>query len=809
MGYLDNDGLAYLWGKIKAKIEAKIKANIVQSDWYQNDSTKPDHVKNRPGGYIGYTLATKTQKITLNSNGAYTSGELFSSIAADVLASGEAGVPVSVTVDGVLYENVPVWSEGYGGVFGCGDGSFTSYPFRINSGDYIGGGTYLYTSKFKDKANQEVEVTITYGTDVSKTLIPSSMVETPASLLIPKGNNIFVQVKDVMGAYIEWRPDSTTIPGFLFYRDIRLPVASNPTREQKIAIYSKGTYSFGTEIGARYITLGSSVANSNKKFKFTVDDDGLPTATDEDNNLEIPIATQQYVKDYIDNVPAVPAVRYTSQTLTDDQKAQARKNIAAEQLPVGVEVLETILENVTLAANVTTYTLPTTITLDADGLYYLAYTVPEDPSFTACLFGRVNDNKVTWISSTMGVTLTDSTLTANWSFTDKRVVSIYKVQINTRDSLNLASIQREGYSAVASGLHSHAEGRDTTASGLRAHAEGYQTTASGYSSHAEGEGTIASGYASHAEGIYNIEDKSLVHIVGNGNSNTNRSNAHTLSKTGEAWFAGDVYVGSTGGKNKDEGSKKLATEEYAESLVVQADMAENDSTSPAYVKNRLAWSEVIVEAVEITWDGEVGDKTTVTVDDNNVLVKVSDQVLTVEQSNELYLTFSDSDMGDYIINAGTEGNYYNGIVAIVSTAGWVYTNTDSDDTVSVTFPEAGIYFCKYTNSTSTWYVNLLKRDADETVHQIDPKYTQPREMDATLLASDWTGNSAPYSYTLYVYGVTMFSHQEFCPGLNITTAQLAALQAANIQDGGQGKNSVTLLAFGTKPTIDLPIRVLY
>ena len=51
-----------------------------------------------------------------------------------------------------------------------------------------------------------------------------------------------------------------------------------------------------------------------------------------------------------------------------------------------------------------------------------------------------------------------------------------------------------------------------------------------------------------------------LHIVGNGNDDK-RSNAHTLDWSGNAWFAGDVYVGSASGTNQDEGSKKLATEE--------------------------------------------------------------------------------------------------------------------------------------------------------------------------------------------------------------------------------------------------------
>ena len=79
---------------------------------------------------------------------------------------------------------------------------------------------------------------------------------------------------------------------------------------------------------------------------------------------------------------------------------------------------------------------------------------------------------------------------------------------------------------------------------------------------------------------------------------------------------------------------------------------------------------------------------------------------------------------------------------------------------------------------------------------------------ATLLAARWTGNAAPYSYTLTVSGVTATSNQEVLPALNITVEQLEALQSANIQDGGQAANTMTLKAYGDKPTIDLPIRVI-
>ena len=89
--------------------------------------------------------------------------------------------------------------------------------------------------------------------------------------------------------------------------------------------------------------------------------------------------------------------------------------------------------------------------------------------------------------------------------------------------------------------------------------------ASGECSHVEGMGNVAMQEAQHVQGKYNIlndSDELYAHIVGNGISQSYRSNAHTLDWSGNAWYSGDVYVGSTSGTNKDEGSKKLATEEY-------------------------------------------------------------------------------------------------------------------------------------------------------------------------------------------------------------------------------------------------------
>ena len=67
---------------------------------------------------------------------------------------------------------------------------------------------------------------------------------------------------------------------------------------------------------------------------------------------------------------------------------------------------------------------------------------------------------------------------------------------------------------------------------------------------------------------------------------------------GNAWFAGDIYVGSTSGTDRDDGSKKLATEEYVNELrsevgyLTNLDFdAENivDAVNKAYSRGRSAY----------------------------------------------------------------------------------------------------------------------------------------------------------------------------------------------------------------------------
>ena len=106
---------------------------------------------------------------------------------------------------------------------------------------------------------------------------------------------------------------------------------------------------------------------------------------------------------------------------------------------------------------------------------------------------------------------------------------------------------------------------------------------------------------------------------------------------------------------------------------------------------------------------------------------------------------------------------------------------------------------------------LLKGDGagGVTAAAAGTDYSGPKAtVTATLLVSGWTGSEAPFVYTLAIAGVTATSYQELVPAVNITAEQLKALQAANITDAGQAAGTMTLKAYGKKPTVDIPIRVI-
>lgn len=119
---------------------------------------------------------------------------------------------------------------------------------------------------------------------------------------------------------------------------------------------------------------------------------------------------------------------------------------------------------------------------------------------------------------------------------------------------------------VASGSYAFATGNGTVASGVQSAAFGMDTSSEGVASVSMGRQTVANNYQL-VVGKYNVDTPAPVSqsdktgslfIVGNGTSDTSRSNAATVRADGNAWFAGDVYVG--GSSYNDDESSRLITE---------------------------------------------------------------------------------------------------------------------------------------------------------------------------------------------------------------------------------------------------------
>ena len=105
--------------------------------------------------------------------------------------------------------------------------------------------------------------------------------------------------------------------------------------------------------------------------------------------------------------------------------------------------------------------------------------------------------------------------------------SKYAVVFGTMNEVYASYALATGYGCKIYGEYSVVEGYETSAIGDASHAEGYNTEAYGNFSHAQNNSTRANGDDQTAIGRYNVADNNDEYalIIGNGTSNSNRSNA--------------------------------------------------------------------------------------------------------------------------------------------------------------------------------------------------------------------------------------------------------------------------------------------
>lgn len=81
------------------------------------------------------------------------------------------------------------------------------------------------------------------------------------------------------------------------------------------------------------------------------------------------------------------------------------------------------------------------------------------------------------------------------------------------------------------------------------------------------------------------------------------------------------------------------------------------------------------------------------------------------------------------------------------------------------------------------------------------------DVDAVLTAAGWSGSEAPYTQTVAVSGVTADSNGTVGVSESATDAQYQSAMIAMLRKTAQADGSITVKAYGEKPTVNIPITV--
>lgn len=107
------------------------------------------------------------------------------------------------------------------------------------------------------------------------------------------------------------------------------------------------------------------------------------------------------------------------------------------------------------------------------------------------------------------------------------------------------------------------------------------------------------------------------------------------------------------------------------------------------------------------------------------------------------------------------------------------------------------------------YVSDAQEAAQDAADAAEAISAYGTEVQVSITATGWTGSAAPYTQTVAVAGLLANSYGDIGPANSATAAQRAAYRAALIAVTAQADGSVTLVADGDKPAVDIPAVVRF
>ena len=157
------------------------------------------------------------------------------------------------------------------------------------------------------------------------------------------------------------------------------------------------------------------------------------------------------------------------------------------------------------------------------------------------------------------------------------------------------------------------------------------------------------------------------------------------------------------------------------------DWNQNDSTASDYIKNRPGGYTVNYPALNIEWDGVIGDRVSVDIAGMKA-VKVSDEIPKVEQLLGARVTVKTGDKSHTTTIDNMEINDYND--STYGTESLLVVNEapsnivdPSTGSVAAVLPETGVYFIYYTNESGIVHISSLSLPAKSEIVPIPGELT--------------------------------------------------------------------------------------
>ena len=228
----------------------------------------------------------------------------------------------------------------------------------------------------------------------------------------------------------------------------------------------------------------------------------------------------------------------------------------------------------------------------------------------------------------------------------------------------------EGYNGVASGIASHVEGSGCVASGIASHAMGLNTRAVGDYALTGGWGTAMDMSGGAAFGTYNLTKTGALFVVGNGLSDTSRSDAFLVADTGLISTTLPVHTSSIYAYNST--MTIGGVDFFGETVKAASLTAYSDISATAFSGNGLfisdvkGWNYTTNNFIENAKSFVIGDYTGIPIIDTSM------SALKIEAVKTVYREFN----SENVLLSGK--NVANEMIVTNKKSGYVYVKPKAD-----------------------------------------------------------------------------------------------------------------------------------